>query len=232
MRSFDRIMIWGAHPDDEIIMAGTIAAQADADCEVVVVTISRGDAGYCRPEWAATIADQRREEAAACDRILGISERVFLGWPDQGVRHDWELTRRLIEQLRRHRPQALFTLGPHDRNRDHSAVHEMTDEIIWQAGENILADYGEPYSVPLVFIYHGHEGMGPSIDVDVTPWAARKAEAWLSQTTQVEMLPRIRERMAALGRLEQEGGVDTERFVIYPRVALTDFPALPEGADG
>lgn len=228
MRTYSRIMLWGAHPDDEIIMGGTIAAHADAGAQVVVVTISRGDAGYCRAEWAETIARQRREEAAACDRILGISERVFLDWPDQGVRHDWKLTRLLIEQIRRVRPDALFTLGPNDRNSDHVAVHDMTDEIVWQAGENILADHGEPYTVPLVFIYHGHEGIGPVIEVDTTPWAAQKADAWLSQTTQVEMLPRIRDRMAALKRLQEEGGSDTERFVLWRRNTLTDFPALPE----
>lgn len=228
MRTYSRIMIWGAHPDDEILIGGTIAAHADAGAEVVVVTISRGDAGYCRAEWADDIEQRRREEAAACDEILGVTERVFLGWPDQGVRHDWKLTRLLIEQLRKHRPEALFTLGPDDRNRDHSSVAEMTDEIVWQAGESILADHGEPYTVPLVFIYHGHEGMGPSIEVDVTPWAARKADAWLSQTTQVEMLPRIRERMAALKRLQDEGGTDIERFVIFERDTLTDFPELPE----
>jgi N-acetylglucosamine malate deacetylase 1 len=228
MHTYDQIMIWGAHPDDEILMAGTIAAHADAGAEVVVVTISRGDAGYCREEWAEDIAQRRREEAAACDEILGVSERAFLDWPDQGVRHDWKLTRLLIKQIRAHRPQALFTLGPDDRNRDHSAVHEMTDEIVWQAGEDILADHGEPYTVPLVFIYHGHEGMGPSIEVDVTRWAARKADAWLSQTTQVEMLPRIRERMAKLKRVQEEGGSEIERFVIYERDTLTDFPALPD----
>ncbi|MFP4250516.1 MAG: hypothetical protein ACLFU7_12705, partial [Armatimonadota bacterium] len=104
----------------------------------------------------------------------------------------------------------------------------MTDEIVWQAGEDILADHGEPYTVPLVFIYHGHERMGPSIEIDVTPWAARKAEAWLSQTTQVEMLPRIRERMAKLRRVQEEGGAEIERFVIYERDTLGDFPALPD----
>jgi LmbE family N-acetylglucosaminyl deacetylase len=227
MHTYDRIMIWGAHPDDEILMAGTIAAHSDAGAEVVVVTISRGDAGYCRAEWADDIAQRRREEAAACDEILGVTERVFLDWPDQGVRHDWKLTRLLIEQIRKHRPQVLFTLGPDDRNRDHSAVHEMTDEIVWQAGENILADHGEPYTTPLVFIYHGHERMGPSIELDVTQWAARKADAWLSQTTQVEMLPRIRERTAALKRLQEAGGTDTERFVLWRGNTLSDFPELP-----
>ena len=84
MTTYERIMIWGAHPDDEILMGGTIAAMADAGCEVTVVTISRGDAGYCRPEWAATIAEQRRAEAAACDRIPH-HRRIMLGWPDQGT---------------------------------------------------------------------------------------------------------------------------------------------------
>jgi len=227
MRTYDRIMIWCAHPDDEIIMAGTIAAHADAGAEVVVVTVSRGDAGYCRAEWADTIADLRRAEAAECDRILGITERVFLGRPDQGVRHEWPLTRELIALLRKHRPEALFTLGPNDRNSDHVAIHAMTDEIVWQASENILADHGEPWAVPVVFIYHGLEGMGPVIEVDTTQHARRKADAWLSQATQMEMLPRIRERIEALGRTAEEGGRDTERFVIWHRDRLTDFPALP-----
>ncbi len=231
MKTYDRIMLFCAHPDDEIIMGGTIAAHADAGSEVVVVTISRGDAGYCRVEWANTIAEQRREEAAECDRILGITERVFLGWPDQGVRHDWKLTRELIRVLRRHRPEAIFTLGPNDRNRDHSAVYEMTDEVVWQASENVLADHGEPWATPLVFLYHGHEGLGPAIEVDTTQYARRKADAWLSQTTQMEMLPRIRERIEALGRTAEEGGHDTERFVIYERDTFTDFPELPEPAE-
>ena len=226
MHTYNRIMVWGAHPDDEISMGGTIAAHADAGSEVVVVTISRGDAGYCRAEWADDIAGRRREEAAACDEILGISERVFLDWPDQGVRHEWRLTRLLIEQLRRHRPDTLFTMGPNDRNSDHVAVNAMTDEIVWQAAENVLADHGEPYAVPLVFIYAGHEGLGPSVELDVTPWATRKADAWLSQTTQVEMLPRIRERMANLKRVVEEGGTDTERFVIWERSILDDLPSL------
>ncbi len=228
MHTYSRIMVWCAHPDDEIIMGGTIAAHADAGAEVVVITISRGDAGYCRAEWADTIVDQRRAEAAECDRILGISERVFLDWPDQGVRHDWRLTRELIRALREYRPEALFVLGPNDRNSDHVAVHEMTDEIVWQAGENILADHGEPWAVPLVFIYHGHEGLGPSIEVDVTQYARRKADAWLSQTTQMEMLPRIRERIERLGRTVEEGGSDTERFVLWRGSTLPDFPSLPE----
>lgn len=227
MQTYERIMVWGAHPDDEITMGGTVAAHADAGSEVVVVTISRGDAGYCRAEWADDIVQRRREEAAACDEILGITERVFLDWPDQGVRHDWRLTRLLIEQLRKHRPQVLFTMGPNDRNSDHVAIHAMTDEIVWQAAENILADHGEPYAVPLVLMFAGIEGLGPSVEVDVTPWAARKAEAWLSQTTQVEMLPRIRDRVEMLKRLEEEGGSTTERFVLWQRATLDDFPELP-----
>ena len=227
MTSYDRIMIWCAHPDDEIIMGGTIALMADAGCEVTVVTLSKGDAGYCRPEWAHTIADMRKQEAAACDAILGIAERIFLELPDQGVRHEWRTTRQLIHLLREYRPQALFTLGPEDRNSDHVAVHQMTDEIVWQAFENILANEGTPYAVPLVYLYHGHANMGPSIEVDVSQAAARKAQAWLSQTTQVEMLPRIRERIAELEQAAAGEGLATERFVIWHRNVLSDFLPLP-----
>ncbi len=228
MTTYSRIMIWGAHPDDEITMGGTIALMSNAGCEVVVVTFSKGDAGFCRAEWADTIADMRRQEAAACDEILGISERVFLELPDQGVRHEWPTTRRLIGLLRKHRPQALFTQGPEDRNSDHCAIAAMTDEIVWQAAENILADEGEPYAVPLVYLYSGHGNLGPAIEVDVTEVADRKIEAWLSQETQVEMLPRIRERMENLRRaIAEERERATERFVIWERNVLSDFLPLP-----
>jgi LmbE family N-acetylglucosaminyl deacetylase len=227
MTHYDRIMIWGAHPDDEIIMGGTIALMSDAGCQIIIVTLSDGAAGFCRPEWADTIANMRKQEAAACDEILGVSERIFLDLPDQGVRHEWRTTRRLIGLLRKYRPQALFTLGPEDRNSDHIAVHQMTDEIVWQASENVLADEGEPYAVPLVYIYHGHANMGPSIEVDVTQVAARKADAWLSQTTQVEMLPRIRERMERLKGVAGGHELATERFVIWHRNVLSDFLPLP-----
>jgi hypothetical protein len=78
-----------------------------------------------------------------------------------------------------------------------------------------------------VFLYAGHAQMGPSIELDVTPWAARKADAWLSQTTQVEMLPRIRERVERLRRVQEQGGTYTERFVLWERNTLDDLPPLP-----
>jgi len=228
MTTYDRIMVWGAHPDDEITMGGTMALMSDAGCEVIVVTFSRGDAGFCRPEWEDTIVDMRKQEAAACDKILGISERIFLELPDQGVRHEWQTTRRLIGLLRKYRPQALFAQGPVDRNSDHCAIAAMTEEIVWQASENILASEGKPYAVPLVYLYKGYGDTGPSIEVDVTAVAERKAQAWLSQETQMEMIPGLRVRAEQLRRaVSGEGGPATERFVIWHRNVLSDFLPLP-----
>ena len=69
---YERVMIFGAHPDDEILLAGTVAKMSAAGVRVVVVTCTDGCEGYPRPEMKDEVVEMRRKEAQECDRVLGI----------------------------------------------------------------------------------------------------------------------------------------------------------------
>ena len=83
---YERVMIFGAHPDDEILMAGTVAKMSDAGVHVVVVTCTDGCEGYPRPEMKDEVVQMRRKEAEHCDKVLGIARRVWLGRPDMALK--------------------------------------------------------------------------------------------------------------------------------------------------
>src|SRR3712207_6290101 len=116
-------MVFAAHADDEITMAGTIARFAAEGARVVVVQMSDGCEGYPQPEMRDAIVALRREEAVACDQVLGIARRVMLLRPDMGLRHDKETLQECIKAIREERPQAVFTHGPADRHGDHRSTY-------------------------------------------------------------------------------------------------------------
>jgi len=91
----DRLLVLAPHPDDEVLAAaGQIQQALEAGARVRVVWLTSGDgfdlaAGRPapRPEDLRELALRRMEEARTATAILGLEEedRVFLGYPDQGL---------------------------------------------------------------------------------------------------------------------------------------------------
>ena len=59
---YEKVLIFGAHPDDEILMAATVAKFSDAGMRVVVVTCTNGCEGYPRLEIKDEVVEMRRKE--------------------------------------------------------------------------------------------------------------------------------------------------------------------------
>jgi LmbE family N-acetylglucosaminyl deacetylase len=124
--------VW-AHPDDEAYLsAGLMAMAVDVGSRVVCVTATRGELGSMDLErWpVATLADVRTRELAVSLELLGVSEHVWLDYPDGGcadVPAD-EAVDRLVTLIDDVEPDTFFTFGPdgmtgHD---DHRTVSEWT----------------------------------------------------------------------------------------------------------
>jgi len=72
-----------AHPDDEaILMGGTLAALADSGLRVVLVTLTRGEAGDANTTEPGA---RRMEELRASARALGAARVLDLGYADSGM---------------------------------------------------------------------------------------------------------------------------------------------------
>ncbi len=228
--NYSTVLVFGAHPDDEITMAGTIAKLASMGVRVLVCTCTDGCEGYPRPEWRDKIVEMRRKESEECDKVLGIAHRYRLDRPDMALENNKENFKAIIEVIRDARPDAIFTHGPEDFHRDHRAVAELVLEAAWQAGEPVAAELGEPWVTPHVFYYKGIRSRLPDIIYDVSDFAHKRFEALATQVSQHTLFGKTREDFLAeaerVKKAAEAGTKYTENFWLTDRCHLTDFPPV------
>jgi LmbE family N-acetylglucosaminyl deacetylase len=182
----ERVLVLGAHPDDEIIgCGGTIARLAAAGKEIVVVTFTYGGTSGASSTDQEAVAARRKQEATAADRILGISRRIGFDILPQAVANDRATHQRLIGVIRNVRPQIILTHSP-DMHRDHKAICDLVPGAAYQASEEILVDeLGPPWLAPWVWQYEILKPFWePTVAVDVTGHLEKKVEALRTQLSQ------------------------------------------------
>ena len=223
--NYERILVFGAHPDDEQTMAGTIAKLADMGVDVYVAIYTDGCEGYPRPEMKDEIVQMRRREGEASDQVLGVKERYRFERPDMGLVNDKETLKETIQLIRRVRPQAIFTHGPHDRNRDHIKTHDISLEAAWQGGEPVCAELGEPWETPHVLYYKRVTDRPPDIVYDITGYAHKYLESRATQKSQHTLFQRTEEEMLEEARQIRERNEPAhDTFWLTGRTHLIDLP--------
>jgi LmbE family N-acetylglucosaminyl deacetylase len=156
-----------AHPDDETFCAGgTFAKYVDAGAEVMVVSITQGEAGQIRDARVATRDSlgriRARELQMACGE-LGVQHAVCLNFGDGKLSEiDPDiLTDRAVEIIRTFRPHTVITFGDDGAygHPDHIAVSRATTEAFSLAGDpqqfpNQFESGLKPYSPERLYYSH------------------------------------------------------------------------------
>ena len=120
-----RILAIHAHPDDvEILAGGTMALLAQAGHHLTIATMTPGDKGSSEID-AEEIARIRRAEAAAAAHCIN-AEYVCLEFRDLAIFNDDASRRRVVEVIRRERPDVVLTASPVD----YLADHEVTSALV------------------------------------------------------------------------------------------------------
>ena len=176
-----------AHPDDEASKgAGTVARYHDEGVHTVLVTCTGGEAGDIlnpamdKPEVKADLPAIRMRELAKAAEIIGYDDVVLLGYRDSGMPDTEpnahpeafanaeldEAVGRLVEVIRRERPQVIVTYGDDQKgypHPDHLRVHDISIPAFEKAGDpDAYPEAGEPWQ-PLKLYY--------------TVWSRRRIEA-------------------------------------------------------
>jgi mycothiol S-conjugate amidase len=166
-----------AHPDDEASKgASTVAKYKTEGVRAVLVTCTGGEEGDIlnpvmdRPEVRADLAAVRQRELEVASALIGYDEVVLLGYRDSGMPDTEanarpeafanadldEAVARVVEIIRRERPQVILTYGddqqgyPHP---DHLRVHDISLPAFERAGDpSYRPDLGEPFT-PLKMYY-------------------------------------------------------------------------------
>jgi len=119
-----------AHPDDEsFAIGGTLARYAAEGVAVHLIVATLGEAGIPGKEPREAAAIRQSELLMACG-ALGIRTLEFLGFADGQLSEidDESAVARLLDTLRRARPDVVITFGPDgiSGHPDHLAVHRWT----------------------------------------------------------------------------------------------------------
>ncbi|MDW8333051.1 MAG: bacillithiol biosynthesis deacetylase BshB1, partial [Bacteroidia bacterium] len=132
----------------------------------------------------------RAQEAAAAARILGLTQRINLGFRDGFFDNDEKHRLEVVRVIRELRPQIVLCNAPSDRHPDHGRAYRLVCEAAFLAGLPKIETYDplgriqEPHRPAKVVAYIQDQWITPSFVVDISEqWPGKIAaiEAYRSQ---------------------------------------------------
>jgi len=171
------ILVLPVHPDDaELGCSGTIVKEIALGKKVGIVDLTRGELGT---RGSAEIRDQ---EAIASAKILGLAVRDNLGLPDGFFENNKPHQLKVIETIRRFKPEIVITNAYHDRHPDHGRASDLVEDSAFLSGLRKIETYynGEKqqeWRPNLVLHFIQDNYIKPDILVDVTEYWDKKIES-------------------------------------------------------
>jgi bacillithiol biosynthesis deacetylase BshB1 len=227
------ILAIAAHPDDvEQTCGGTLIKMAEKGYRTGVLDLTAGDMG------TRGTPDERLEEAAAAAKILLISQRENMRFPDARLENTISARMSLALKIRETRPRVVILPYWEGRHPDHYRAAELGYEACFLAGLKKLDEYSEPHR-PYKILYSSlYANVTPSFVVDISAQFERRMAALLAYCSQYgggaeggELFPQeqeIRERLGAVARFY--GNLVSvkygEPFVVKEAMIVEDIVAL------
>ncbi|OKL41697.1 bacillithiol biosynthesis deacetylase BshB1 [Pontibacter flavimaris] len=172
------ILAFASHPDDiELGCAGTLIAHIAAGRKVGIVDLTVGELG------TRGTPETRLKEGEDAARIMGVSVRENLGFADGFFRNDREHQLKVMEMLRKYKPEIVIANAIHDRHPDHGRGAELVSESCFKAGLRMIETQDtdgavqEAWRPKAVYHYIQDRLISPDFVVDVTPYWEKKMEA-------------------------------------------------------
>lgn len=199
----NRILILGAHPDDETLgMGGTIAKRSkNGD---LIYTLIFADGETARKNGIPKIS-QRKKQAEDAAKILGIKEMKFLNYNDQKL--DTiplvELSRHIESAIKKWNPNIIFTHFYADVNQDHRAVFDATliaSRPTPSSNISELICYETPSSTEW-----GIQKFEPNFYEDISKFIKIKQNAFNKYKGEVEVFPHPRSLEAIFVSSQKRG---------------------------
>ncbi|MCO5248446.1 MAG: bacillithiol biosynthesis deacetylase BshB1 [Chitinophagales bacterium] len=178
------ILAFAAHPDDiELACSATIAKHIAFGKKVAFVDFTRGELG------TRGTAETRKAEATTSSKILGIEDRVNLGFRDGFFIQDEYHTKEIIKMIRKYQPEIILCNTPVDRHPDHGRAGKMVAEACFLSGlikieTELDGEKQTAWRPKAVYHYIQDYYMKPDFVVDVTGYENIKMEAVKAFKTQ------------------------------------------------
>jgi len=178
------ILAIGAHPDDvELGCAGTIAKEISNGKKVGIVDLTRGELGT---RGDANTRDTESNDAA---NLLGVEFRENLNFLDCFFANDQKHQLKLVEVIRKYKPDLVICNAIQDRHIDHSKAAKLVTDACFLSGlkkiettcESISQDPWRPVNVYHYIQWNNNE---PNFVVDISDFIKNKLDAVMCYKSQ------------------------------------------------
>ncbi len=123
------ILAFGAHPDDvEISSGATLLKYAKEGKSIGIIDLTEGELG------TRGSTEKRYEEAKKASEFLGLKIRENLNMGDGFIAHSDENKLRIIECIRKYKPELILANSVHDRHPDHAKGAKIVAEASYLSG--------------------------------------------------------------------------------------------------
>lgn len=134
------VLAFAPHPDDaELLCGGTLAKLARAGRRTAIIDLTCGEMG------TRGSVETRAAEAAKAAEVLGLAARENLGLPDSHLENTPETRRKLIEVIRRLRPEVVIAPAPKGRHPDHRVTAQLVRDAWFLSGIRKMDPTHEPH---------------------------------------------------------------------------------------
>lgn len=181
------ILAFAAHPDDvEMSCGATLAKYASQGKKVGIVDFTQGQMG------TRGTPELRLEEADKAGEILKLSARENLAFEDIYFTNDIEHQLKVVEMIRKYRPEIVLANAQKDRHPDHEKAAGIVKTAVFLSGlekldTTIEGVKQEPWRPRSVYHYIQSTMLDPDFVEDVTGFWEQRNQAIYAFASQVHM---------------------------------------------
>ena len=178
------ILAIGIHPDDvELSCSGTIAKHIALGKKVGILDLTRGELG------TRGNAELRTKEANEAAIILGVSFRTQLNLKDCFFENNEENQKKIIEIIRKHKPEIILCNAISDRHPDHGRASKLVSDSSFYSGlikiethsDNKIQQAWRPKAV---YHYIQDQYIHPDFVIDISDFIDIKHKAIMAYSSQ------------------------------------------------
>ena len=152
------ILIFTPHPDDHISCAGTLFKLIAKGYSLHEVLFTNGETGG---QIGKVNVDKdelkkiREGEFEVASKLLGTEESYKLNLPNDNVNYSIDIFFKLIEIIRKVRPELAIIPHSEDYHRDHKQVSQIAYDSLKAADNSFVLNLGQRYRAPVILYCRG-----------------------------------------------------------------------------
>jgi len=178
------ILAFGAHPDDvELAASGSVLKHIELGKSVGIIDLTQGELGT---RGSAAI---RKQESDKASKVLGIIARANLKLADGFFEENEESLLKIIEQIRRFKPEMIWCNAKNDRHPDHGRGSQLVSRACFLSGlvkikTSFEGEDQTPWRPKTIYHYIQDFYIQPDFIIDVSEHWERRMESVMAYSSQ------------------------------------------------